>query len=90
MSSGYKFYDVKYDGDYKEFINLLKKKLSFDFKNMGNNTIYLKIPNDKFEDFQLYMQTTKKKGKTLKSYNEITEQTYSGALLSLDNMLKSK
>ena len=43
MNKGdYRYFDVDYSGDYKEFINLLKKKLSFDFKNMGNNTIYLK------------------------------------------------
>ena len=91
MNKGeFRYFDVDYNGDYKEFVNLLKKKMSFDFKNMGNNTIYLKVPSSKYEDFQLYMQTTKKKGKTLKSYTEITEQTYNGALVSLDNILKSK
>ena len=82
------FFHLTYEGNVEEFIKLLKKKISFDFKDLGNNTIYLKIKKQDFETFSLFMQAAKQKGGAIKNYYEIPEQTYAGALLSLDKILQ--
>ena len=86
--SPYIYYDLKYMGDIEDFKKLLKKKMSFDYKDMGNNTIYLKIKRPEKEIFVLFMQTST--GTTTKKLVEIPEEVYKGALLSLDSVLHSK
>ena len=86
--SPYVYYDLKYMGSIEDFKKLLKKKMSFDFKDMGNNTIYLKIKRPEKENFLLFMQTST--GTTTKKLSEISEEIYKGALLSLDSILHSK
>ena len=82
------FFHLTYEGSVEEFKKLLKKKISFDFKDLGNNTIYLKVKQQDFETFSLFMQGAKQKGGAIKEYFEIPENTYSGALLSLDKILQ--
>ena len=43
--SPFKYFHVNYEGDLEEFKKLLKKKVGFDFKDMGNKTIYVKVKN---------------------------------------------
>ena len=86
--SPYVYYDLKYMGNVEDFKKLLKKKMSFDFKDMGNNTIYLKIKRPLKEEFVLFMQTST--GTTTKKLEEISEDIYQGALLSLDTLLHAK
>ena len=83
----YKFFHINYSGDLQELKRLLKKKIGFDFKDMGNNTVYLKIKREDFESFSLFIQQCHQGGTSIKSYQEITEDVYSGALLSLDKIL---
>ena len=83
----FRFFHLIYEGSVEEFKKLLKKKISFDFKDLGNNTIYLKIKREDFETFSLFMQGAKQKGGAIKNYFEIQENVYSGALLSLDKIL---
>ena len=86
--SPYRYYHVNYDGNIEEFKKLLKKRIGFDFKDMGNNTIYVKIKKEDLEDFAFFIQGYKQKGTSLKHYQEITEDVYKGALLSLDKILQ--
>ena len=55
---------------------------------MGNNTIYLKVKKEDFETFSLNIQAFKQQSTTIKSYQEISEEVYKGALLSLDKMIQ--
>ena len=82
------FFHLEYEGSVDEFKKLLKKKIGFDFKDIGNNTIYLKIKGTDYETFILFMQGAKLKGGAIKKYFEIEESAYSGALLSLDKILQ--
>ncbi len=82
------FFHLEYEGSVEEFKKLLKKKIGFDFKDIGNNTIYLKIKGTDYETFILFMQGAKLKGGAIKKYFEIEESAYSGALLSLDKILQ--
>ena len=84
----FRFFDITYEGDIEEFKKLLKKKISFDFKDMGNNTIYLKVKQEDFEVFSLNIQAAQQQSTTIKKYQEISEEIYKGALLSLDKMIK--
>ena len=84
----FRYFDINYQGDIEEFKKLLKKKISFDFKDMGNNTIYLKVKKEDFETFSLNIQAFKQQSTTIKSYQEISEEVYKGALLSLDKMIQ--
>ena len=54
---------------------------------MGNNTIYIKVKKEDYEDFSLFIQGCHQKGTSIKKYHEITEDVYSGALLSLDKII---
>ena len=83
----YRFFDITYEGDIEEFKKLLKKKISFDFKDMGNNTIYLKVKQEDYETFSLNIQAAQQQSTTIKKYQEISEEVYKGALLSLDKMI---
>ena len=83
------FFHINYEGDIEEFKKLLKKKIGLDYKDMGNNTIYLKVRREDFEVFSLFMQKCQLKGTTIKKYFEIKEEVYTGALLSLDKILHS-
>ena len=79
----------KYKGDVKDFKTLLKKKMSFNLKDIGNDTLYVKIKVENYEDFLLFLKTTQKdKKNVIKSYQEIDQATYDGALESLANILK--
>ena len=84
------FFHVEYEGSVEEFKKLLKKRLSFDFKDIGNNTIFVKVKKQDFETFSLFIQTAKVKGGAVKKYFEIQEEVYAGALLSLDKILQGK
>ena len=56
---------------------------------MGNNTLYVKVKVENYEDMMLFLkQTRKEKSNVLKDYQEIDQQTYDGALQSLANILK--
>ena len=66
----------------------MKKRLSFDFKDIGNNTIFVKVKKQDLETFSLFIQTAKVKGGAVKNYFEIQEEVYAGALLSLDKILQ--
>ncbi len=83
----FRFFHVNYQGDIEEFKKLLKKKISFDFKDMGNNTIYVKVKKEDYETFSLFIQGCNQKGTLIKMYQEISEDVYKGALLSLDKIL---
>ena len=89
-NSLYKYFDIKYEGNIEEFKKLLKKRIGFDFKDMGNNTIYLKIKKQDFETFSMFIENSMPKSTALKKYQEISEADYSGALLSLDKIIHSK
>ena len=89
-ASPYVFYEVQYEGDVEDFKKLLKKKISFDIKDMGNQTIYLKVKREDYEKFMLFIQATSQKSSIIKKYEEITQDIYKGALLSLDNILHGK
>ena len=82
------FFHIDYEGSVEEFKKLLKKKIGFDFKDIGNNTIYLKIKKQDLETFSLFIQGAKLKGGAVKNYFEIKEDIYAGALLSLDKILQ--
>ena len=56
--------------------NCLKKKISFDFKDMGKSTIYVKVKKEDHETFCLFMQGCLQKKTNVKSYQEITEDVY--------------
>ncbi len=86
----FRYFDVNYVGDLEEFKKLLKKKIGFDFKDMGNNTIYVKVKKEDYENFSLFIQQCSRKGSSFKHYQEISEEVYNGALLSLDKMLHGK
>lgn len=89
MQGTHKYFDIKYKGDVKDFKTLLKKKMSFNLKDIGNDTLYVKIKVENYEDFLLFLKTTQKdKKNVLKSYQEIDQSTYDGALESLANILK--
>ena len=89
MEATHKYFEVKYKGDVKDFKTLLKKKMSFNLKDIGNDTLYVKIKVENYEDFLLFLKTTQKdKKNVLKSYQEIDQSTYDGALESLANILK--
>ena len=89
MQAKHKYFDIKYKGDVKDFKTLLKKKMSFNLKDIGNDTLYVKIKVENYEDFLLFLKTTQKdKKNVLKSYQEIDQSTYDGALESLANILK--
>ena len=84
-----KYFDIKYKGPVSEFKSLLKKKMSFDLKDIGNDTLYVKVKVENYEDMMLFLkQTRKEKSNVLKDYQEIDQQTYDGALQSLANILK--
>ena len=83
----FRYFHVNYEGDLEELKRLLKKKVGFDFKDMGNNTIYIKVKREDYEDFSLFIQGCHQKGTSIKKYHEITEEVYSGALLSLDKII---
>ena len=83
--------------------NIIKKR--YEHNNIFDEIEQHNIINNIFSDFDKVLEKIQiniindrekgelileKKGKTLKSYTEITEQTYNGALVSLDNILKSK
>ena len=85
--SPYRFFDISYDGNIEEFKKLLKKRISFDFKDMGNNTIYLKVKKVDFETFSMFIENSMPKSSALKKYQEIEENVYNGALLSLDKII---
>ena len=82
------YFHLQYEGSVEEFKKLLKKKIGFDFKDIGNNTIYLKIKGTDYETFILFMQGATQKGGAIKNYFEIQENVYAGALLSLDKILQ--
>ena len=86
----YKYFHLNYQGELEELKRLLKKKIGFDFKDMGNNTIYIKVKKEDYEDFSLFVQQSHSNGTSIKSYFEITEDVYKGALLSLDKILHPK
>ena len=89
MEATHKYFDIKYKGDVKDFKTLLKKKMSFNLKDIGNDTLYVKIKVENYEDFLLFLKTTQKdKKNVIKSYQEIDQSTYDGALESLANILK--
>ena len=89
MQAQHKYFDVKYKGPIADFKALLKKKMSFDIKDMGNDTLYVKVKTENYEDMMLFLkQMRKDKSNVLKGYQEIDQQTYDGALQSLDNILK--
>ena len=89
MQGTHKYFDIKYKGDVKDFKTLLKKKMSFNLKDIGNDTLYVKIKVENYEDMMLFLkQTRKEKSNVLKDYQEIDQQTYDGALQSLANILK--
>ena len=81
------YFHINYKGDLQELKNLFQNKVSYDFKDMGNNTVYLKIKKGDYEDFTLYLQQCHQKGSTIKHFQEITEEVYNGALLSLDKLI---
>ena len=54
---------------------------------MGNNTIYVKVKKEDYETFSLFIQGCNQKGTLIKMYQEISEDVYKGALLSLDKIL---
>ncbi len=84
----FRYFDINYQGDLEEFKKLLKKKIGFDFKDMGNNTIYVKVKQEDYETFSLFIQAAQQKSSTIKKYQEISEEVYTGALLSLDKIIK--
>ena len=86
----FKYYHLNYQGDLEEIKRLLKKRIGFDFKDMGNNTVYIKVKKADNEDFNLFVQQSLSKGTSIKKYFEITENVYNGALLSLDSILHPK
>ncbi len=86
----FRYFDITYIGNIEEFKALLKKSISFDFKDMGNNTFFIKVKKDDFENFSLFIQACKEKSTALKKYQEISEEVYGGALSSLDNILHGK
>ena len=86
----FRFFHVTYVDDIEEFKKLLKKKISFDFKDMGNNTIYVKVKKEDYETFYLFMQGCQQKKTSIKGFQEISEEVYGGALLSLDKILHPK
>jgi L-cysteine desulfidase len=89
MQGTHKYFDIKYKGPVSEFKSLLKKKMSFDLKDIGNDTLYVKVKVENYEDMMLFLkQTRKEKSNVLKDYQEIDQQTYDGALQSLANILK--
>ena len=89
MQGTHKYFDIKYKGSVSEFKSLLKKKMSFDLKDIGNDTLYVKVKVENYEDMMLFLkQTRKEKSNVLKDYQEIDQQTYDGALQSLANILK--
>ena len=89
MEATHKYFDIKYKGDVKDFKTLLKKKMSFNLKDIGNDTLYVKVKVENYEDMMLFLkQTRKEKSNVLKDYQEIDQQTYDGALQSLANILK--
>ena len=89
MQGTHKYFDIKYKGPVSEFKSLLKKKMSFDLKDIGNDTLYVKVKVENYEDMMLFLkQMRKDKSNVLKGYQEIDQQTYDGALQSLDNILK--
>ena len=89
MQGTHKYFDIKYKGPVSEFKSLLKKKMSFDLKDIGNDTLYVKVKVENYEDMMLFLkQMRKDKSNVLKNYQEIDQQTYDGALQSLDNILK--
>ena len=89
MQGTHKYFDIKYKGPVSEFKSLLKKKMSFDLKDIGNDTLYVKVKVENYEDMMLFLkQMRKDKSNVLKGYQEIDQQTYDGALQSLANILK--
>ena len=89
MQGTHKYFDIKYKGPVSEFKSLLKKRMSFDLKDIGNDTLYVKVKVENYEDMMLFLkQTRKEKSNVLKDYQEIDQQTYDGALQSLANILK--
>ena len=54
---------------------------------MGNNTIYLKVKKEDFETFSMFIENSMPKSSALKKYQEIEENVYNGALLSLDKII---
>ena len=86
----FRYFDVNYTAGIEEFKSLVKKQVGFDFKDMGNNTIYVKVKEEDYEQFCLFMQQTKIRSSALKSFHEINENVYSGALQSLDSIVHSK
>ena len=83
----FRYFHVNYQGNLQELKNLLKKKVSFDYKDMGNNAIYVKIKKEDYESFSLFIQGFHQKGTSIKNYQEITPEVYNGALLSLDKII---
>lgn len=89
MQAKHKYFDIKYKGPIADFKALLKKKMSFDIKDMGNDTLYIKIQSKYYEDLMLFLKSTQKdKKNVLKNYQEIEQSVYDGALQSLANILK--
>ena len=86
-NSQYRYFDITYEGNIEEFKKLLKKRIGFDFKDMGNNTIYLKVKKEDFETFSMFIENSMPKSSALKKYQEIEENVYNGALLSLDKII---
>ena len=89
MEATHRYFDITYKGDVGDFKALLKKKMSFDIKDMGNDTLYIKIQSKYYEDLMLFLKSTQKdKKNVLKNYQEIEQSVYDGALQSLANILK--
>jgi hypothetical protein len=86
----FRYFDIHYTAGIEEFKLLVKKQIGFDLKDMGNNTIYVKVKEEDNEQFCLLMQQAKVKSSALKSYHEINENVYSGALQSLDSIIHEK
>ncbi len=86
----FRYFDVNYTAGLEDFKALVKKHVGFDFKDMGNNTIYVKVKEEDYEEFCLFMKQTKLKSSSLKAFHEINENIYSGALQSLDSIVHGK
>ena len=86
-NSPFRYFDITYEGNIEEFKKLLKKRIGFDFKDMGNNTIYLKVKKEDYETFSMFIENSMPKSSALKKYQEISEDVYNGALLSLDKII---
>ena len=78
MQAKHKYFDIKYKGPIADFKALLKKKMSFDIKDMGNDTLYVKVKTENYEDMMLFLkQMRKDKSNVLKNYrNRLLPPTF--------------